>query len=327
MQDRQQALPSDVRSMFDLTAVGAAIENMVIAARCAGIEPLVEYLLDEHSGPDERDSRAQSCRVIARVRWTSGVKADGDELSSMLTERHTNRAAFSRQPIATSTLEELTAEVSRYVASRVHWTTDRAEIRQFAWLIGKSDRLRFEREAFHRELFKQLRMSRVDAERTRDGLDLRTLGLPPGGRILLGAIRNWKFLQAMNHFGASRCLSLPSVLSVIQSGAVGCLSLNGFDERSIVEGGRAFQRLWLRATALGLQLHPLGSLPIFLAHSEQLEGRELTASQRNLAQELKKRFSTIVPPASGRVLQIAFRIGHAPPAKHRSLRRKSTQTT
>jgi len=185
-----------------------------------------------------------------------------------------------------------------------------------------SDRLRFEQEPFHRELFKQLRLTPAEAEQTRDGLDIRTLALPPGGRLVLRLIRHWPVLRAANWFGASALLAMPSILSVICSGAVGLLSVDQPTAINFLEGGRAFQRLWLAATAAGLQLQPLGSLPIFLAHLDQLGGEKLTKSQQSRAKKVEHRFLELVPELKGRTLLMAFRIGYGKPPRYRSLRRK-----
>lgn len=44
----------------------------------------------------------------------------------------------------------------------------------------------------------------------------------------------------------------------------------------LIQGGRAMQRVWLALEAENLAMCPLGSLPIFVGHMEQLGGRETT---------------------------------------------------
>jgi len=322
--DRARALPSDVHSLFDLTAIGAAVENCCIAARASGYRPTITI---DH--PHSQLSAPSALTRIANICFEAD--ANGDALSNLLTTRHTSRAAYSTQPVDDQHLRGLAEAVGSFPEVQLHWIRDRSAIRQCAWLIGRSDRLRFERQAFHSELFRQLRFTPAEAQATRDGLDLRTLGLPPFGSLTLRAISNWNVLNAMNFLGASRMLSMPSVMSVLCSGAIGLLTIPRADCESLVGGGRAFQRLWLALSGLAssnprsgnqkLQLHPLGSLPIFLAHWDQLHGRELTPSQQRLAQRIKRDFIRLVPTAADRVLQIAFRIGYGPASPCRSLRR------
>lgn len=312
--DPSRALLSDVESMFDLTAIGAAIENMAITSRQAGFELSVEYVAGGVQNASDK-----SPRTAAKLRW--GAATAKDALAEHLASRHTCRKPYSTRPIKSGLLQTMQGEASRFDGVQVHWLEDRQSIRRFAWLIGMSDRLRFERETFHRELVNQLRFTAKDADASRDGLDLRTLELPPLGSSLLRLISNWRALQFLNWFGASRCLALPSVMSTMCSGAIGIITVSVPDSSSWITGGRAFQRLWIAANAAQLRLHPLGSLPIFLAHWRQWRGEQLSAGQRKLAAEMERRFSALVPAAQGRALQIAFRIGYGSEPTARSQRR------
>jgi hypothetical protein len=310
--DLTRSLRSDVNHMFDLTAIGAAIENLCIAAREQETEANIELVKNDDTGSKESIA-------AARITWSAGHASD--PLYPYLNKRHTTRRAYSTQPIDPAILQQLAAEGERFAGVKVHWLTNRRDIWRFAWLVSQADRLRFEREEFHRELFRQLRFTAKEAESARDGLDLRALELPPLGSLVLRIIRNWKLLAFANLFGGSRLLALPSILSVIQSGAIGMLSVEDATPEHFIGGGRSLERLWLAAAGQGLQVHPMGSLPIFMAHLDQLNGRDLSKSQCGRAQTLKRSLYELAPTLNGRVLQIAFRIGYGSDGTVRSLRR------
>jgi len=206
---------------------------------------------------------------------------------------------------------------------RLDWVDDRRRIRSFARVIAASDRFRFEYEPFHQEIYRQLRFSAEEAERTRDGLDLRTLELPPGTGLVLRLLRSWPRMRLLNRLRLNRLLTAPSALSVWKSGALGVVSLPDPSNSNFLEGGRAFQRIWLAAQAEGLAMQPLGSLPVFLGHLEQLRGERLTAAHQGLSRRLGERFRRLVPAAMDRTLLMVFRLGHASPPNVRSLRRKA----
>jgi hypothetical protein len=312
--DASRCLPSDVNSMFDLTALGAALENLAIAASEQEFEVRVEFL-----------SRSGAANGVARASWSPG--AEPDRLFPFLRRRHTSRRFYARTPVRAAVLDELALEASGTPGVQIHWLKEREEIDSFARIVGKSDRLRFESQAFHQELFRQLRFKPSEAAATRDGLDLRALDLPPFGWLALRIIQNWRLLAFANRFWASGLLAWPSAQTVKRSGAIGLLTVDEPSAVGFFRGGRAFQRLWLAATAQGLQLHPLGSLPIFLAHLDQLNGEQLSPAQRRLAQQVKLAFGEIAPEAAGRTLQIAFRLGYGPGATFRSLRRSISDLT
>jgi hypothetical protein len=86
-----------------------------------------------------------------------------------------------------------------------------------------------------------------------------------------------------------------------------------------LNGGRAFERIWLTASAIGLSLQPLGSLPIFMA-IDKLPAEQF-AAVRPQCRRVASQFEQFYPSARERTLQIAFRIGYAEGPKHRALRR------
>lgn len=293
--DLARSLPSDVDHMFDLTAIGAAVENLCIASREQGFEPQVE-MLSRDKAFDDNDTRQTTGAIpVARVRWVPGAKKD--RLHAPMPNRHTDRHGYSTKPLDPAILAELSAEVEKFPGIHIRWLAYRREIWRFAWLVGKSDRMRFEKKIFHEELYKQIRFTAQEAEATGSGLDVRTLALPPGGTLVLKALRSWRLLALLNRLGASRMLALPSVPQVVRSAAVGII-LADAPGKGYVDGGRALERLWLTATQLGLALHPLGSLPIYVQ-------RESNASATNL----KRKAAELVAPKAPSRIQIAFRIG------------------
>jgi len=315
--DPQRALPSDVNGMFDLMGLGAAIENICIAARQAGYEPCVDY------GNWPAASVRDALQPAATMTFTPG--GDADPLFAHLATRCTCRRLYSTQQVAEASLQKMT-EAAQYLPEvQLDWITDRRRIRALARLVAASDRIRFEYEPFHNELFRQLRFSVEDAERTRDGLDIRTLELPPGAAGMLRHLQSWNRMKWVHRLGLGRLLTLPSALSVCKSGALGVLSVPELTTRQSLQGGRALQRIWLTAQAEGLALQPIGSLSIFFAHVEQLHGQKLCRRHHLTIQLLIERFRQLVPSTNGFVLLLAFRLGSSAPPSHRSLRRPPNQ--
>ncbi len=311
--DQARTLPSDVNSMFDLVGLGAAIENACIAARQAGYQPHVEVL----DCPPE--ALQDPSRPVAAIAFALGGQPD--PLYPYLATRCTCRKLYATKPVPAEYLAKI-AEAARQVGPvRIDWVTNRLQISELARLLAASDLIRFQYEPFHNELFRQLRFTAQEAERTRDGLDLRTLELPPGVGWLLKRLQPWSRMRKIHQLGLGRLLTQPSALAVKRSGAVGLLSVNEAKVEPFLQGGMALERLWLTATALGLALQPLGSLPIFLAHLQQLAGSRLPATQLAKVQDLAIRLRSLLPQFDAGVLQIMFRIGQSPPPGFRSLRR------
>ena len=145
--------------------------------------------------------------------------------------------------------------------------------------------------------------------------------MPPGAASVLGLLRPWKRMRLIHRLGLGRLLTFPSALSVWMSGTLGVMSLPEPASARFLEGGRAFQRIWLAAQAEGLALQPLGGIAIFIGQLEQLEGRNLTKSHQRLARRLAERVEQLVPSTKGRTLLLSFRLGDSKPPSVRSLRR------
>ena len=311
----EKRLPSDVNAMSDLTGLGAAIENLCIAASEIGYSAQVEYLapLTIATAEDAREP-------LARISLSPG--GEPDPLFAQLEARCTCRKLYSSRPVAADCLARLSDAAKDFSDVQADWITDRRRLRSFARLISTTDLVRFQSETFHNEIFRQLRFTPEEAERTREGMDVRTLELPPGTALLLRLLRPWNRMRWLHRLGLGRLLTAPSVLSVLKSGAIGILSVPEPTANAFLRGGQAFQRIWLAATAEepDLALQPLGSPGVFFAHIEQLGGRKLTGRQQRVLRKARARFGRIVPDTQGRTVQLAFRMGHSSPPRFRSLR-------
>jgi hypothetical protein len=225
------------------------------------------------------------------------------------------------RPVEKSQLNELEESCRSFPGVRVHWV-DRERLFQFARLVGIGNQIRFEYEPFHDELYKNLRLTKEEAERTRDGLDVATLQLPAALTWLLSALRTWRRMKLFNtFFGFSRTAAKQTAQEVCNSGAIGFLTVPAPNPQDYVEGGRALERIWLTAIRLGLAFHPTASLPVFLAYARVGAHRKLPRHEQVIA-DMARQFNGLYPDVAGRTVQMAFRVGYTsqPPAV-RSLRR------
>ena len=174
--DLSRTLPSDVNGMFDLTGIGAAIENACIAAREAGFEPRVEVV------GCAAKSLGDSSQPVATIEFHPGGRAD--QLYAYLASRQTCRKLYSTEPIPKEALDNMSQAAEQISGVRVNWVTERSRISDLARLLAAADLIRFQYEPFHNELFRQLRFSINEVNQTRDGLDVRTLELPLGAAWL-----------------------------------------------------------------------------------------------------------------------------------------------
>ncbi len=303
--DKGRSLPSDVKSMFDMTSIGAAIENAVIAAAELG------YTAEVHWKGEN---------PTAEIALSEG--GSKDPLFPSLHTRCTNRKMYASQPLDAAVLKSLSASCSGFADVQIDWLSSTDEKRRFGKLIASTDSLRFQHQPFHEELFRQLRFTKQEAETTADGLDVRTLELPPGLSLALPVLRSWKVMRTLIALKMLPLLTMPSVVSVQKSGAIAVISVpKAFVEppndpaQIFLTGGRAIQRLWLAGAAADLAMHPLGSISIFLLQDNPKPEFVPTIE---LA---RKAVVDLIPSLAGRTIQLALRVGKSSPPTMRSIRR------
>mgnify|MGYP006289592791 FL=1 len=306
---RPRAVNSDIRDIFSWLALGAAIENLVLAASARELDVEVTY----YDRPFPSDSAGER---IATVRLSEGGRAD--PLHEQIERRVTNRRPYKRQVPPEDSLDRMTRAAGRAV-SAVRWLTDRREINRAAKLIAVADRIRFEHKPFHEELHDVLRYGREHAERAADGLEVRSLEIPPGIGAVLKWLRPWPRMKRLNRLGLSRLFAAISAQQVRASGALGLLTTSDRTDRGYLEAARDLQRLWLQAAAEDLALQYLGSLPLFLTKLE-LEPESYLPHHAERLRGILEPFDELFPGARDHGLVMLVRVGYAKPPTARSYR-------
>jgi nitroreductase len=254
--DPQRALPlSDPDRRGMMVSLGAALENLLVAARAYGLQPTVRYR------PNDGARGA-----VAEVTWTAGEPRRDRDLFGALTARCTNRRNFDGRGLMPQARAQLSAQAAE--GPRLRWLEDRdalhdiADIAHDAVLTQSSDR------RIAAELHAWLRSSQRDAARRGDGVPVEALGMTGPANWFSGRYYDpdsW-FLR----FGSSS-LAKRAREAIRSAGAVALLTAASRDESAWVAGGQAYERLALKATQLGLALQPMNA-PL---ESERFRGRVL----------------------------------------------------
>lgn len=312
--DRSRALASDVDFMLDLTSLGTCTENAAIAAREAGYEPTITRFAIE-------EQIRHPHGLVPVVQLACAEHGRADSLSPWLASRCTSRRMQSKK-IAPSQLKTLSAEIEEIPAVQVDWVTEQGAWLEIAQLVGIGNRIRFEFQPFHQEFYNNVRITADEVAKTRDGLDLATLQLPPGVATIMAMLKKWPRMKVANWLGFSHGVARQAAAEMRCSGAIGILTVDAATSESFLNGGRALQRLWLAATAAKLGFHPAAALAVFLAYAERTNGARLLPKHQRMAEDMQQRFCRLYPQLAGRTVQMVFRVGHAKQPKARSLRRQ-----
>ncbi|MBK1726602.1 hypothetical protein [Halorhodospira neutriphila] len=268
-----------------LLSVGAVLENLEQAAAALGVA-----LTCEPGGEPG---------VHAQIPLDPAAAAGPLDPEAPLFQRHTNRLPTRPEVPDGAILEALEAgEPASGPAVRV--ITDPETLRGLAEAVALASAIRFRVPELHRALMGSLRLGEAEARRG-DGLDVATLGLPPGGAALLRWLRPWPRMRRLNRLGLYRLLAWPDGRRIRSAPAVAVVSGGSGDP---VAAGRLMERAWIRACQHGLAVHPYYAVTDQL---QRLHRRQLPAPLEAPARRLEERVGQLA--LAGGVPDLLLRLG------------------
>lgn len=290
--DPHRVLPTDVHAMFAWVGLGAALENLVIAAAREGLRATLDH-------------RTLDREQAVTVHLAPG--SDDDPLAEWIERRETNRGPYVDTPLEDHLLCHLTSSIDGLDVG-LYWTIGADQLALLAELDARSTYIRLEHPPLHDELFDILRFSRHDVAAIRFGLEFEALGLPT---LLAGVARLLRYrpvIELLSHLGIGR-LTARRLSSRLRAAQAACLiTAHHPSPAGYLEAGRAMERLWLSATARGLAVQPHGVLPQYLTklhvEPETLGPRFADAMRQHLAP-----FHALFPGARHEYPAIILRIG------------------
>jgi len=266
---------------------GTFLELLEQALRAQGLAPRTVLFPEGEFGvvPDERP--------VARL-TLARTEPDRDPLLDEVPRRHTNRSPYLPEPVAARDLAALLATAIP-AEVRADGTLDAGLRGRIAALAAQGFEVETRTERTFRETVKVLRVGTSEIDRHRDGLAVT--GFAPWLGRKLGLLDE-KGLMDPNGRGVKQALADAQRQADTAQGWV-WLSTAGNSRREQVLTGRAYVRLQLAATRLGLAWHPMSQLLQEYPEMSALQGRLL---------------ETLGIPGGGATAQMLARIGHAAPA-------------
>ena len=296
----------NVRELASFVALGAALENIVIAASAFG----------EHASPT-LFPQGETGQAVAQIRFEPG--SERDVLVDAIERRCTNRKFYSKQPLPSGLLEALTSEVNRFKEIDIQWIQDETKRRRLSSIVVHGDRPLFENPLIHSHFFSCIRWTEADVQRTRDGLPIETLELGKIGSKAFRLLQSASFVRFLNPFGLSRMAGKRSGSLIRRSSAIGLISVVNISPGNFLAAGRAFQRLWLRATNQNVSLQPMTGFVLLQIRLILNETEGLGANDLNLLAATRKELNELWG-LEKRIPAVMFRIGISDPPTARTVR-------
>lgn len=294
--DRTRLLPeTDPFARQIVIGHGTFLELLVLAAGAEGYACEVVYFPDGQPVDGVVDERP-----LARIRLRKTAVAP-DPLFAQIPYRRSAKEPYDDRPLSAEHLRSL-QDGHRAGAAALALTADPALAARLRGITERAMLIELETPRTLKESIDRLRIGADAIAAQPDGIELHgpffwwlsTLGLMTTEKAMTPGTMAY---QGGIDYALGWARSTP---------AFGWLVTDGNDRVSQIEAGRAYVRLNLLATALGVAMHPVSQV--------LQEYAEMAALQRD--------FLTVVGAAPGQTVQMLFRLGYCdavPPSPRRPL--------
>lgn len=300
--------PTDREAYIGL---GAAIENVRVAAGHFGYQTMVDYFPEGPAAP-----------VVAALRFIEATGLPDDGVFPLLARRATNRRPFRKDQLEPATLARLQSALAGEPDFTLHLLTAPAKLAAAARLIELAERTRYENPAIHGEIYSYFRFTGRQARAHRDGLAFETAEVTAWPvQIAASLVLKPPVRRVLGKVGLNAALAQVTYNLARQAPVIGLLTARRADTIHYLRGGEVFERLWLAATGLDLALHVTNG-PTELVHALKTghQGAFSPLHQTRLA-DLRRQLYTLFPVDDRSGLLVLCRLGRADPPSARSLRR------
>ena len=276
--DLSRLLPeTDPWSRQLVISQGTFVELLDLAAKEKGYRAEIEMVPE-----GEFDDKAPDSRPTARIRLVRDAAVQSDPLFAHIFQRHTHRGLYeSRVPNATAR-QTLADSVKGFPVQLGVVTADEASMQQHRQIAMDAWRIEMQTPRTLLESYKVLRVGPQEIAQHRDGISINTPMVR--GLVALGLFDRSKPSEP----DSSAITGQISEFNDKMSTTPACVWLSTSDNsrRTQMLCGRAYVRLQLAATALGLRMHPLSQAlqeypeqtNNFKAIRELLVGKDSTAT-------------------------------------------------
>jgi hypothetical protein len=304
----------DYRNIASYLTFGAVYENVVLATHHQRLE------LNATLFPAGMDSPIVLAFTFSKDKSDLAEPHSHDELANFIPSRCTNRNLSAYKEIDHGILDDLNTVVTSVAGAGLRFLTDATHIQKVGKIIGSFDRMRILNQAGHHDFVnREIRWNATDAERTKDGIDVATLGLNTSQLTALDIIKDFEVIDFVNQVKGGKVLEAAAVKSISCASAIGLITMLDKTPESYIMGGRALERLWLAAEKHSLALHPVISPLYFFPREDQQDSGLSDVEMREL-KALKKSFLELFNIEDFLTGVFLFKVSYAAKPNIKSLR-------
>lgn len=292
------------RNRGTLIAGGAMVENILISSAEFGYNPTVEMF------PDKSNQN-----FIAKIKLDNS-NIEKDLLFPSIALRSTNRKPFKKDLIDSDKKAELLSVVNKW-SDNVKLLDGDDNLKQLGEALSKNEIVMLENKPLHKLFFDEIVWTDKDQEQKKSGLYLKTMELKPPQQKALKLFKYWPLINLFNKLGLAKSIAKENAGSYASASLMGAILVDDRDE-DFAEAGRIMERLWLKATQMGLGFHILTGIPFL--HQRIAAGQTEGFSDKhiNLVKDAYQKIKSIYKITDDKIPTIIFRVGYGEPSSAKS---------
>ncbi|WP_159473611.1 Rv1355c family protein [Dyadobacter sp. 3J3] len=294
---------------------GAAFENLILKSNEAGL------FIKKNLYPIGSSSQLVAVIEFSQTKEDGFEKVFSPESVHVIYDRTTNRNPSQPVEIPETELKLLTEAAESVDGAELLIIRDKEQMRQIAEIIGGCDRIRLLNEEGHKDfVFREMKWTKEEAEKSADGIDVQTLGMSPAQLAAMSLIKDHKIARVLKQIDGGHALIDVSRKLIESASALGIITLPEYNAENFFNGGISLERLWLKAELLGYAIHPLIS-PFYL-FPRIVHGQNAGVDQKESEKlhELRQKFLKLVPLKDDMAEVFMFKIAKAEAPTVKSLR-------
>lgn len=278
---------------------GTFLENLELAARNYGYQADIAYFPQ-----GTYDNMVVENKPVASIKLAKDSATIKDPLFDQILTRQSNKRQYEARPLSQDQVNNLmgTYQSNEYPLTI---TTDTAHRNKLAEILTKAMEIEASGRKRDEETIAMFRFSAEEMERYRDGFGLAQAGVTGIEKFLVETffLSRESALAEDSSFGKKAVeITADQANSAAAFGWITSSSNTRLDQ---VKVGRAYERVNLTATSLGLAMHPL---------SQVLQEYPDMAT-------LQREFLEFLGISEGHTVQMLFRLGYADSVPHSPRRR------
>lgn len=251
-------------------AHGALIENILIASSAFGYRAKLN-IFPEVGVPN----------LVAIVSLEKSSSAE-DPLYRYIQTRCTNRKPYKSEPFSENQPAQLISAAEEIGGGKLILVQDREKIKTLAHAGSVNEHVMLSNKFLHNFFFAHINWTQEEEDKKRIGFYLKTLELPPPAQIMFRIFRHWPVTKVLNIIGFAKAAAQGNAKIYASCAAVGAVVVLHKTPEDFIIAGRIMQRVWLKATQMGLSIQPLTGVLFFMQGIQAGRTEKFTPPQLNL---------------------------------------------